>query len=284
MKEKVNIVTPSYNQGQFLQYSIESVLEQDYSNIEYIIMDGLSEDNTLDILKKYKKHIYWRCEKDRGQADAMNKGFSIANGDIFTWLNSDDLLASSDVVSSVVEFFALNPDVDIVYGDLIIINENGEIYFKKKEIEFDKKISLYGDVPICPAAFFRRKVWEKIGPFAIDLKWAMDQEYWLRAMKAGFNFRLIRKPLFKYRWHNNAKTASQYSKLQNELRDVRRKYSDFKFLNNYSVTAHDRLLDFLHIVYKIKWLIVKYIQRRQLHNPFWVKRMLHKAKYKSIKI
>src|SRR6266540_4128786 len=122
---KVSIITPSFNQGQFLEASIRSVLEQDYPNIEYIIVDGSSKDNSVEIIKKYEGRLaWWVSEKDKGHADALNKGFSHATGEILAWLNSDDIYFPN-AVSDAVAALKTNPPVGMVYGDAELIDDAG---------------------------------------------------------------------------------------------------------------------------------------------------------------
>jgi glycosyltransferase involved in cell wall biosynthesis len=122
---KVSIITPSFNQGQFLEASIRSVLEQDYPNLEYIVVDGGSKDESVEIIKKYQDRLaWWVSEKDKGHADALNKGFSKVTGDILAWLNSDDIYFPN-AVSEAVSVLTQNPKVGMVYGDADLIDDSG---------------------------------------------------------------------------------------------------------------------------------------------------------------
>ena len=124
---KISIVTPSYNQAQFLERTILSVLNQNYPNLEYIIIDGSSTDESIDIIKRYEKYLnYWVSEKDRGQSHALNKGFYKARGDICGWLNADDLFLP-DVFVKVIFAFKLSPNKKIVFGDYLNIDKNDNI-------------------------------------------------------------------------------------------------------------------------------------------------------------
>src|SRR5512137_880134 len=124
---KVSIIMPSYNQGQFLEASIQSVLAQDYPTLEFILVDGGSKDNSLEIIKKYQDHFtWWISEKDKGHADALNKGFSHATGEILAWLNSDDVYYP-DAVAEAVSILQQRPEVGMVYADADLIDNSGAI-------------------------------------------------------------------------------------------------------------------------------------------------------------
>ena len=132
MLPKLSIITPSLNQGKFLEETIPSVLNQNYPNLEYVIIDGGSTDNSVAIIKRYEKHLtYWISEQDNGQADAINKGFEKTTGDIINWINSDDLLAA-DSLNSLTKEIRKNPNADFYFGDYLIIDKNGRELFSRK--------------------------------------------------------------------------------------------------------------------------------------------------------
>ena len=124
----VSIITPSYNQAKYLEQTIQSVLSQDYPRIEYIVVDGKSKDGSVDIIKRYAdKLAYWISEKDKGQADAINKGFARATGEIIAWLNSDDYYLPG-AVSAAVKVFEENPEIVLVYGNMLAVDEHGQTF------------------------------------------------------------------------------------------------------------------------------------------------------------
>ncbi len=125
---KVSVITPSYNQAEFLEKTILSVINQDYSNIEYIIIDGGSTDGSIDIIRKYENRLaYWVSEKDSGQSHAINKGLSLCTGDLVNWLNSDDLLMPS-AIRILVEYYNKYPEIKLFYGDRLIIGSNDQVF------------------------------------------------------------------------------------------------------------------------------------------------------------
>jgi glycosyltransferase involved in cell wall biosynthesis len=198
-------VTPSYNQGQFLRRTIESVLTQDYPHIDYRVVDGASTDGSLDILRSYGKRVCWESEKDRGQTHAINKGMEKAKGDILAYLNSDDVLRPG-AVSKVVAHFRERPACDLVYGQDAFIDEE------------DRYLGLYPTAPYSferlaewccisqPAAFWRRRIAELAGPFDEALSCVMDYEYWLRIDRLGGVIEYLPEVLASTRMHTQSKT------------------------------------------------------------------------------
>lgn len=178
---KISIVTPSFNQGQFIEETIRSVLLQKYKNFEYIIMDGGSSDNTLEIIQKYKDNIaYWASEPDRGQTHAINKGLALATGDIIAYLNSDDIYLP-DTFIEVVHFFNQNPDIDMLYGDLVHIDKQSNIIdiMRCDTLDQDKLFSFHYYFPQA-SVFLRKGIIQKIGFFDENLHLNMDYDYWIR--------------------------------------------------------------------------------------------------------
>ncbi len=142
-KPTVTIVTPSYNQGSFLEATIKSVIDQKYENLEYFVIDGGSVDNSLDVIRKYENQIsFWVSEPDNGQSDAINKGFARATGKYINWLNSDDILLKGSL-QKMVAYLEANNDVDIVYGNTMMIDKEGKDIVCRKEIQYDNNIILY---------------------------------------------------------------------------------------------------------------------------------------------
>lgn len=180
---KISIVTPSFNQGNYIEACIKSVYEQNYTLYEHIIIDGKSSDQTVDILKRYP-HLIWESEQDRGQSHATNKGLMMATGEIIGWLNSDDFYYPN-IFTNINKIFVENKEVDLVYGGATTINENGQYLIDKfpQDVTFDKMIKRGSSLLIQPSVFFRRKLLEEVGYMDEGIKLGMDYDYFLRVLK-----------------------------------------------------------------------------------------------------
>jgi glycosyltransferase involved in cell wall biosynthesis len=219
---KISIVTPSYNQGHFLEETIHSVLNQDYPNLEYIIIDGGSTDNSVDVIKKYEDRItYWVSEADNGMTDALNKGFRIATGEILTWINSDDYFLPGALHIAAQAFSVSVPHLGFIYGHCLHITANGDVLEERKMVKFDASILRFGrNLFAQPASFFHRRVIDKIGLLNAELPYAMDYEFWLRSYDKGFKFKNIGVTLAAFRFHGESKTIGGRSKQTDEYEQV----------------------------------------------------------------
>ncbi len=177
----VSIVTPSYNQAQFLEATIRSVLEQDYPNLEYLIVDGGSTDGSVEIIRRYTDRLaWWVSEPDRGQTDAINKGFARARGSILAWLNSDDTYEPG-AVRQAVEALLACPEAGLVYGEANYIDEAGRVIgrFPAAQTDYARLLRGYVHIPQ-QAAFFRADLWRQVGPLDASFYFAMDYDLWVR--------------------------------------------------------------------------------------------------------
>ena len=218
---KVSIVTPSFNQAKFLPETLRSVGEQMYPGIEHIVVDGGSTDGSVDILRA-ASGIQWVSERDRGQVDALNKGFDMATGDILAWLNSDDTM-NRDTVSTAVA--ALDrTKADLVYGDLDIVDEDGRLIRKFYGVPHDFRILLCGINYIGQqTVFFRRTLLRCAGPLREDLDNAFDYELWLRMGQYG-KYAYIPGMLAQIRKHADAKSIAHAKVTQDETDRLRKEY------------------------------------------------------------
>ena len=209
---------------------MRSVLDQDYPNIEYIVIDGASTDNSVAVIKKYaNKLAYWVTERDRGQTDALNKGFALAHGEILAWLNSDDVY-SPGAVSAAVEYLQAHQDVGMVYGDLDFIDENNRVIGKFNSAQTDLVRLQRGFVHIPqPAAFFRAQHWREVGPLDPTFFFAMDYDLWVRLAKVTKLKYLPGKPWAQFRLHSSGKTVSADDRCWPEMLRVHYRDGGSKF-------------------------------------------------------
>jgi glycosyltransferase involved in cell wall biosynthesis len=229
----VSIVTPSYNQGRFIRQCIESVLTQGYPRIEYIIIDGGSTDETIDIIKEYEDKLIWISEKDEGQSDAINKGFKMAKGEIIAWLNSDDTYEPGAVENSV-KYFIEDNDIVLTYGEGYITNDKDE---KVKKFDATQEFDLWTlinvwDYIMQPTTFFRRKTVEEIGYLDKKLNWCMDWDLWIRLANVG-KVKYIPEFIADSREYGDTKTSTGGSKRFKEIVQLMRKYSGKKYMPGY---------------------------------------------------
>jgi glycosyltransferase involved in cell wall biosynthesis len=180
-KPMVSIVTPSFNQAQFLEQTIQSVLGQDYPQIEYLIVDGGSTDGSREIIQRYAPRLsWWVSEADQGQTEAINKGFSHARGDILAWLNSDDTYLPG-TISQAVAYLESHPEAGMVYGDANLIDAGGNLIgkFPARQTDYRRLQRGYVHIPQ-QAAFFRASLWKQVGPLDPTFYFAMDYDLWVR--------------------------------------------------------------------------------------------------------
>jgi len=204
----VSIVTPSFNQSAYLEQTIRSVLEQDYPDIEYIVIDGTSTDGSVDIVKKYSPRLaYWVSEKDSGQADAINKGMKHAKGEIVAWLNSDDYYLPG-AIQSAVEVFDANPQAAMVHGNMLAVDQTGQIinqlHYRQLTLEDLLCFQIIGQ----PAVFMRRAAFEKAGGLDLNFHFMLDHQLWLKIAAQG-SIVHINQTWTAARYHPLAKNRAQ---------------------------------------------------------------------------
>jgi glycosyltransferase involved in cell wall biosynthesis len=211
---KITIITPSYNQGKYLEQTILSVIQQNYPNLEYIIIDGGSTDNSVSVLQKYSDVLaFWTSEKDEGQSDAINKGLKMCSGDIVAWLNSDDWYEEG-TLAKVVDCWRKQP-FDVLHGDAIFFfefdqNKNFRTNYGTNS-SFSRLLRYWSNSQDCnppqPSVFIRKAIIDQVGMLDRNYHLGMDYDLWLRIARAGYSFRYISDVLSYYRFHENSKSG-----------------------------------------------------------------------------
>jgi len=204
------IVTPSYGQGEFIAETIDSVLDQNAQNLEYLVQDGGSKDSTVEVLKGYSEdRLKWESKPDDGQTHALNLGFAKTdNKGVMAYLNSDDLLLPNSI-DTALAYFSENPDVDVIYGNRLLIDEQSKCIGQWVLHGHDERVLSYADYVPQETMFWRAELWEKIGgKFDEDFRFAMDWDLILRFRKAGAKFAHLDKYLGAFRIHSSQKTSS----------------------------------------------------------------------------
>jgi len=219
----VSIITPSFNQAPFLEATIQSVLGQTYPKVEYILIDGGSTDGSLDIIQRYADRLaYWESTPDRGQTDAINKGFNRATGEIMAYLNSDDLYYPQ-AVEEAVAFFQQHPETALVYGDADYVDAEGKVIgrFPAAQTDYRRLRNGYVHIPQ-QATFFRKVMWEMVGPLDPTFYFAMDYDLWVRIASLSNPVYHPRK-WAAFRLHGDAKTSAAAAQCWPEMIRVHRR-------------------------------------------------------------
>lgn len=280
---RLTIITPSFNQGHFLEETILSVLNQNYPNLEYIIIDGGSTDNSVEIIKKYAdKLAYWVSEKDRGQTHAINKGLEQATGEWVAYLNSDDLYTAGALEK--ITHLLRDPQVYWIAGECSIINNKGDFI---REIKPFIPGNLFGWLirPFfkadekCPeipqqSAFWRRELNTKLGSFNEEFHFCMDFELWVRFFSNGYRPVEVQDVLSCFRYHETSKTISQNTRFQNEDFKVISLYrAELSFVEKQRINYRLKNTYLLHELAKDKEKGIISLLKTDLlylfHRPFW---------------
>src|SRR5690242_4714280 len=223
---RIAMVTPSYNHAEYIGATIDSIVNQAYPNLYYHVQDGASIDGTIDLLMSRGNSISWKSEPDRGQSHAINLGFAGVDCEIMAYLNSDDMLLPG-TLAHIVNYFTSHPDVDIVYGNRIFIDRDGLEVGRAVLPRHDGETLQYADYIPQETMFWRKRVWDKIGPIDENFHYAMDWDFILRAQAAGFKFIRLPRFLACFRIHDAQKTASTYAVGVREMSTLRRRVLGF---------------------------------------------------------
>ena len=217
---RISIVTPSYNQGTFLEETIRSVLLQGYPDLEYIIIDGTSSDESVEIIRKYDPWItFWVSEPDAGQTDAINKGIRKTSGEVLAWLNSDDVYCP-EALREIGKYFIASPHIDLLYGDCEMIDGSGRLFDRFNVRSGDAVQLLEENFIAQPSAFCTRKAWEKAGGLDENLHYVMDYDLWLRIFVGGMTSVYVPTVLSRFRYHAVSKSSVKSVQFGREYLDV----------------------------------------------------------------
>lgn len=253
---KITVVTPSFNQGEFLEETILSITGQGYPYLEYIVCDGGSSDNSVDIIKKYENRISWWCsEKDNGQTDAINKGMRRATGDIVGWINSDDVMLPNSLFV-IADFYRKHPECEFANGVVVNIARDGTV-LKFTHLIMSKFFMKHGSYNICQQGmFWKRSLFSKLGYLDESFHAKMDVEWLIRNYEANTNVKLLNKPLAAIRVYGETKTAMGGDIWKNDAKKIKERYHGLYSPNN-------------HSAYTLLYYLTKAIRGCYLRNWIW---------------
>lgn len=255
---KISIVTPSYNQGRFLGKTIQSVLNQNYPNLEYLIFDGGSSDGSVEVIKQYADMLtYWKSAPDKGQADAIAQGFAMASGDILGWLNSDDILMPNALIN-VAKAFLTAPEICAVTGRCVIIDAQGRPFAVDIPTIRSWKLMLYLGAGFWQmATFWKKSAYDAVGQLDTEMYFSFDADLFVRLRKYG-EFKVIPNYLAAYRHHKATKTSNSQRIMRAENSAILRRYTNAGgFIIELSHIA-ERLRPIRRIRNKVFWYRVKH--------------------------
>jgi glycosyltransferase involved in cell wall biosynthesis len=243
---RITVVTPSYNQGMFLEATVQSILLQGYPNLEYIVIDGGSEDDSVQVIKKYERGIaYWHSRKDYGQADAINQGMRLATGDILCWLNADDLYLPGTLLEVARQFKEVIGKTHLLYGSALTMREDGENLDGGSRVAaaFNPSVLTYCDYVVQPSSFWTRELWLETGELNVNYHYAFDWEWFIRASKR-VQFQHFHRFFSIYRLHSSQKTGTGGSARMHEINEIIERFaSDYwKRLYRIAFQRHQRIV------------------------------------------
>ena len=265
---KLSIITVSFNQVEFLERTIKSVINQSYKNIEFIIIDGGSTDGSIEILKRYDKYIeYWVSEKDNGQTHGINKGFRKATGDFVCFQNSDDIFYPG-AFESFVQSININTDYSLFYADHKIIDQNDNVLDMHKLMPVCYFLQVFkGPLIHNQACFWKRSIFKHIGYLDEEYNFDMDYEFFTRVLYHGYKAKYIPEYLGAFRLHANTKTSNLKDVSKIEMRQVKLHYKNLRFTTSLIPLSVGTLFGkAVKIVYHLFSLDIKYILRKKINK------------------
>lgn len=223
---RITVVTPSFNQGPYLEATIRSVLDQGYPNLEYLIVDGGSTDQSVEVIRKYESRLaWWVSEKDNGQSHAINKGFARATGELYCYINSDDTLAPGSLMAAAKAYTNGHP---FITGWVVLLEPDGGEW---PQMPFGREHNTEWFIsnPLCQqATYWAARFNKELGPFREDLHFCFDYEFWMRIVFAGQTKPLmLKRCMGGFRMHEASKTVSQLARFQPEFQQVRSEYRKY---------------------------------------------------------
>ncbi len=249
----ISVIVPSYNQGQFIEETLISIVNQQYPNLELLVLDGGSTDNTVEVIEKYANHItYWHSQKDNGQADAINQGIRSSSGQIVCWLNSDDMYLPGTLLDIGKRFRGFEDQCHLVYGDCFLLYEDAQKQQSggvKPAQPFDAFTLTYYDYMIQPSSFWTRKLWDQVGDLNSGYHFVLDWDWFIRASQIT-QFEYVSRYYSIYRMHSSHKTSSGGLTRQKEILEIVGKYSSTYWLNLFEAVG----ASYPDVRAKSKWL------------------------------
>ena len=276
---RITVVTPSYNQGMFLEATIQSILLQGYPNLEYIIIDGGSQDDSVQVIKKYERGIaYWHSRTDCGQADAINQGMRLATGDILCWLNADDLYLPGTLLQVAKQFMEVIGKPHLLYGSALTMREDGEDLEGGSRVAavFNPSVLTYWDYIVQPSSFWSRELWLETGELNINYRYAFDWEWFIRASKIS-QFQHLRRFFSIYRLHASHKTGTGGTARMKEINEIVGRFaSDYwKRLYRIAFRRYQRILRTRRLLMQMR------IPGASVLLPLFYPRILQEAGFNS---
>lgn len=279
MYPSISVVIPSYNQGQYIEETLLSVIGQQYPNLEILVIDGGSTDNTVEIIEKYAKYIsYWHSKKDNGQSDAINQGINLSSGEIVCWLNSDDMYLPGTLLDVGKRFIGYTDKNYLIYGAAVTIEQSNEKLYGGAQLAapFEAFRLTYDDFIVQPSSFWTRKLWQSTGEINTNYNYMLDWDWFIRASKFT-SFEYVHKFYSVYRFHPQHKSGNGGEKRRAEIIDVVNKYSSKYWCNLYEEINmyYEAIASRNQLMLKLK------VPRRHAILPIFFPKILSRVQHKQ---